>query len=59
MLDTTPVTTAIKELISAGVPEGELLTRVMRTFPNLTIAELSTALQVAITAAERQAARRD
>jgi hypothetical protein len=32
---------AIKQLITSGVPESELLTRVMRAFPNLTSAELS------------------
>jgi uncharacterized protein (DUF433 family) len=58
MLDTTPVTTTIAKLITAGVAEGELVARVVRQFPELTTRELSEALQVATTAAERQAARR-
>ena len=45
MLDTTPVTTAIKELISAGVAKDELGAHVLREFPHLTVAELSQALQ--------------
>jgi hypothetical protein len=43
-------------LISAGVPEDELLTEVMRAFPNLTAAELSAALQDTMAATERRAA---
>jgi uncharacterized protein (DUF433 family) len=58
MLDTTPVTTAITRLITAGVAEGELLARVVRQFRKLTPAELSAALQEATAAAERQATRR-
>jgi hypothetical protein len=58
MLDTTPVTIEITRLITAGTPEGELLARVVRTFPDLTPDELSRALQVAQVAAERQATRR-
>jgi uncharacterized protein (DUF433 family) len=58
MLDTTPVTTTIAKLITADVAEGELVARVVRQFPELTTRELSEALQVATTAAERQAARR-
>jgi hypothetical protein len=57
MLDTTPITTAITRMIAAGTPEGEILARVVRTFPDLTLAELSAALQVATTAAERQVLR--
>jgi len=57
MLDTTPITTAITKLIIAGIPEGELLFRVTRQFPNLTPAELSQALQVAQAVAERRAQR--
>jgi hypothetical protein len=50
MLDTTTITTEITRLIAAGVPEGELLARVVRTFPDLTPAELSAALQEATAA---------
>jgi hypothetical protein len=45
MLDTTHITTAITRLIVTGVPEGELLARVARLFPELTPAELSAALR--------------
>ena len=58
MLDTTPITTEITRLLSAGVTEGELVARVVRQFPEITPAELSTALQLATTAAERHATRR-
>jgi uncharacterized protein (DUF433 family) len=58
MLDTTPVTNTIAKLITAGVSEGELVARVVRQFPDLTTRELSEAIQVATTAAERQVARR-
>ena len=54
MLDTTPVTTAITRLISTGTTEQALLTAVAHLFPNLSPAELSQALQVATTAAERK-----
>jgi hypothetical protein len=52
MLDTAPVTTAIRDMIVAGTPEGELLARVVRQFPDLTVAELSQALQEATAAAD-------
>jgi uncharacterized protein (DUF433 family) len=58
MLDTTPVTATIKRLIATGTTEQALLAAVARSFPDLSPAELSQALQVATTAAERQAARR-
>ena len=58
MLDTTPVTAAITPLISNGTTEQALLAAVMHLVPNLTTAGLSQALQVAMTAAERQAFRR-
>jgi hypothetical protein len=54
MLDTTPVTTAITRLISTGTTEQALLAAVAQLFPNLTTAELSTALQEATAAAERK-----
>jgi hypothetical protein len=54
--DTGQVATTIKELISAGVRQDERLTRVMRAFPTLTIAELPAALQDAMDAAERRVA---
>jgi len=58
MLDTTPVTTAITRLINTGTTEQALLAAVAHLFPNLSPAKLSQALQVATTAAERQASRR-
>jgi hypothetical protein len=58
MLDTTPVTMAITRLIAVGTTEQALLAAVARAFPELTSAELSEALQVATTAAERQATRK-
>ena len=58
MLDTTPITTEITRLITAGTTEQALLVAVARLFPELTPAELSQALQVATTAAERAAAGR-
>jgi hypothetical protein len=57
MLDTTPVTTAITRLITAGTTEQPLLAAVVQRFPNLSPAELSQALQVATAAAERKALR--
>ena len=57
MLDTTPVTTAITRLISMGTTEQALLAAVAHLFPNLSPAELSQALQVATTEAERRALR--
>jgi hypothetical protein len=42
--ETTPVATAITKLIAAGVTEDELVARVMREFPHLSIVELSQAL---------------
>jgi uncharacterized protein (DUF433 family) len=54
MLDTTPVTTAITRLISTGTTEQALLAAVTQLFPELTPAELSQALQVATTAAEKK-----
>jgi hypothetical protein len=50
--------TEITRMITAGIPEGELLVMVTRRFPELTWAELSAALQDATAAAERQASRR-
>ena len=54
MIDTANVVTEIKHLIAAGTSERELLITVARAFPELTPAELSQALQVATTAAERK-----
>ena len=54
MLDTTPVTIAITRLIATGTTEQALLAAVAHLFPELTTAELSQALQVATTAAERK-----
>jgi hypothetical protein len=58
MLDTTPVAAAITRLISTGTAEQVLLAAVARAFPELTLAELSQALQVATAAAEKQVSRR-
>jgi hypothetical protein len=58
MLDTTPITIEIMRLISTGTTEEALLAAVANLFPNLTMAELSAALQVATTAAERQIVRK-
>jgi hypothetical protein len=41
-------------LDTAGIPEGELLVRAVRQFPELTPAELWAALQDATAAAERK-----
>ena len=57
MLDTTPVTTTITRLISTGTTEEALLAAVAHLIPNLSPAELSQALQVAQSAAERKALR--
>jgi len=57
MTDTTPVTSTITHLISAGTTEQALLAAVVHLFPNLTRAELSAALQDATAAAERRAVK--
>jgi hypothetical protein len=56
-IDTTPVTREITRLISKGTTEEALLVAVAHLFPDLTRAELSQALQDAMAAAEKQAAR--
>jgi hypothetical protein len=58
MVDTTPVTAEICRLISIGIAERELLSVVVRRFPDLTRTELAQALQDATAAAERRAARK-
>jgi hypothetical protein len=58
MFDTTPITIQLTHLISAGTTEETLLLAAARLFPNLTTAELSQALQVATTQAERRASTR-
>jgi hypothetical protein len=59
MLDTiTPVTATIRHLISTGTTEQELLAAVVRKFPDISPRELSEALQVALSEAEKLAARR-
>jgi hypothetical protein len=55
--NSTPITTEITRLITTGTTQQALLTAVAYLFPELTPAELSQALQVATTAAERQATR--
>jgi hypothetical protein len=50
MLDTTSIATD-RPADRGGLPEGELIVRVKRSFPDLTWPELSQALQAA---AERQ-----
>jgi hypothetical protein len=57
ILDTAPITTEITKLITSGTTEQALLVAVARLFPELTLAELSQALQVATIAAERQATK--
>jgi hypothetical protein len=57
MLDTTPITKTITRLISTGTGEQALIAAVAQMFPDLTPAELSQALQVATTEAERKALR--
>jgi hypothetical protein len=56
MLDTQPIP-AITRLIAAGTTEQALLAAVTHLFPALSPAELSQALQVATTEAERKALR--
>jgi uncharacterized protein (DUF433 family) len=58
MTGNSPVTIEIAKLITAGVAEQELLAAVARSFPELTPAELSQALQVATTAGERKVVRK-
>jgi hypothetical protein len=58
MFDTTPITIQLTHLISAGTTEEALLLAAVRLFSNLTTAELSQALQVATTQAERRASTR-
>jgi hypothetical protein len=58
MLDTTPITTEITRLITAGTTEQALLAAVAHLFPNLSPVELSAALQEATAAAERRIVRK-
>jgi hypothetical protein len=58
MTDTTPVATEITRLIAAGKQVRELVAAVAWRFPDLTIAELSAALQDATAEAERQIIKR-
>jgi hypothetical protein len=58
MLDTTPITTAIAAMITAGTTKQELLAAVARQFPELTRSEFVAALQDATAQAERRAVRR-
>jgi hypothetical protein len=55
MTDTSPVATEITRLIAAGEQDRELVAAVAQRFPDITSAELSQALQVATTQAERRA----
>jgi hypothetical protein len=55
MLDTSQITTEITRLITTGTTEQALLVAVARLFPELTPAELSQALPVATTVAEKRA----
>jgi hypothetical protein len=57
MLDTTPITSTITRLITAGTSEQQIVAAVARLFPNLTRSELVAAAQDAMAAAERQASR--
>jgi len=56
-VDTTPIAAAITRMIATGTTEQALLAAAVHLFPELTPAELSTALQVAQAAAERRALR--
>jgi hypothetical protein len=53
MPDTTPFAAAI----AAGIAERELLAAIAHRFPDMIIAELSQALQLATAAAERKVLR--
>jgi hypothetical protein len=53
----SPIHFSMSVSVIAGTTEQALLTAVARLFPELTPAELSQALQVATTAAERKALR--
>jgi hypothetical protein len=54
MTDTAPVASEISRLIAAGMPEHEILPLIARRFPELTPADLSTAMQVATADVERR-----
>jgi uncharacterized protein (DUF433 family) len=58
MIDNTSVATEITGLIAAGKQDRELVAEVTQRFPDITSAELSQALQVATTQAERRISRR-
>jgi hypothetical protein len=58
MLDTSPVTTAIATMIRSGTTEQQIVAVLVRRFPDLTLAELSEALQAGTEQAERHASRR-
>jgi hypothetical protein len=58
MPDTTEPTATITRLISTGVPAPAVLAAIASTFPDLSLAELSIALQCATAAAEKHAARK-
>jgi hypothetical protein len=58
MLDTSEPAAIITRLITAGTPAPALIATVASTFPDLSPAELSQALQVAQAQAEQRAARR-
>jgi uncharacterized protein (DUF433 family) len=53
MTDTQPVTTAIAVMIASGTTGQQIVAALVRRFPDLTLAELSEALQAGTTAAER------
>ena len=58
MIDTTEVATEIRHLISMGATARELVTLVARYHPDLDRKEFLAALQDAMAAAEKAAARR-
>ena len=58
MLDTSNVTATIKHLISTGTTEEQIVGALVQAYPELTLAELSEALQEATEAAERHVATR-
>jgi hypothetical protein len=58
MPDTTEAMAAITRLITTGTPATALIATVATTFPSLTPAEFSVALQCAQAQAEKHAARK-
>jgi uncharacterized protein (DUF433 family) len=53
MTDTTPIVDTIRHLIGTGTTEEQIVATLVQAYPELTLAELSEALQEATEAAER------